>query len=269
MLPLGSISTPMALLQVVTPGGKLAQCSTSLYDEPFSSAARTPAGFALMNATRRESTAARITLRILRPSPVANRPSSLLVELHFLSAPVPDLADDQIVLGPTVDGVDHAEFLGQLACLAELADDLSAQLELVDLAVVHAFRIVRVGAVEILRRSARHADRLRRADIGDLRLERAFAVEDLDAVVAGVGHVDVACRIAGDAADLVELPLSRSGLAPRLHEVPFLGELRDAVVGAEAVGDVDVAGAIPRHVRRAVEAVAVDAGSRRAAAASA
>ena len=76
-------------------------------------------------------------------------------------------------------------------------------------------------------------------------------------------------RVAGDAADPVELALPRSGLAPGLHEVAVLGELRDAVVGAEPVGDVDVAGAVPGDVRRPVEVVAVDAGAGSAAAAPA
>ena len=95
----------------------------------------------------------------------------------------------------------------------------------------------------------------------DLRLERALAVEDLDALVAGVGDVEVARRVGDDAANLVELALARSGVAPRLQEVAVLVELGDAVVGAEAVGDVDVAGAIPVDIRRPVEAVAVDAGA--------
>ena len=58
--------------------------------------------------------------------------------------------------------------------------------------------------------------RLRRADAGDLRLEGALAVEHLDAVVAGVGDVDVAGRVAGDAADPVELTLARIRCCPHV-----------------------------------------------------
>ena len=94
---------------------------------------------------------------------------------------------------------------------------------------------------------------------GDLRLERALAVEDLDALVARVGDVNVAGDIARDPANAVELARSRAGAAPGLEEVAVLVELRDAIVRAEAVGDVDVGGAIPCDVRWPIEAVAVDA----------
>ncbi len=61
-------------------------------------------------------------------------------------------------------------------------------------------------------------------------LKRALAVEDLDALVAGVGDVDVAGSIAGDPAHPVELTLTRAGAAPGLEEIAVLVELRDAVV---------------------------------------
>src|SRR4029434_5904127 len=125
-----------------------------------------------------------------------------------------------------------------------------------------------VAYVEKLVRAAADADPRRGADAGDLRLERAFAVEDLNAVVARVGDVNIAVGVAGDAADPLELALAGAGVAPGLQEVAVLVELGDAVVGAEAVGDVDVPGAIPGDVRRPVEAVAVDARARRAGAAA-
>src|SRR4029079_7319166 len=171
--------------------------------------------------------------------------------------------------GAAIERVHHAELFRHLAGAAELADDLAGQPHLVDLAVLHALGLVRVGRVEVLRRAARYANRLRCADGGDLRLERPFAVEHLDALVAGVGDVEIARRIRGDAADVIELPLAGSGLSPRLHEVALLRELTDPMVGPEAVGDVDVAGAIPRDVGRPIEAVAVDSGARRAASAAA
>src|SRR2546426_218805 len=87
-------------------------------------------------------------------SPITNPPKGASAKRPLLPPPVPDLADDQVVLRPAVDRVDDAELLRQLSRLAELADDLSVQLDLVDLAVVHALGIVRVGAVEILRRAA-------------------------------------------------------------------------------------------------------------------
>src|SRR5438876_721232 len=204
-----------------------------------------------------------------RPSCPSWRGSRLTLQRDLLRAPVPDLADDQIVLGPAVDRVDDAEFFRHLAGLAELADDLAVEADLVDLAVLHALGIVRVGAVQVLCRAARHTDRLRRADAGDLRLERALAVEHLNAVVAGVRHIDIPSGIAANPENLVELALRRSGLPPGLHEVAVFGELRDAIGRAEPVGDVDVAGAIPRDVRGPVEAVAVDTGARRSTPAAA
>ena len=79
-----------------------------------------------------------------------------------------------------------------LAGRSELADHLAVERHLVDGGVVHAVLVAGVRDVEILRRAARHAHRQRRADVAELRLELALAVEDLDALVAGVGDVDVA-----------------------------------------------------------------------------
>ena len=85
-------------------------------------------------------------------------------------------------------------------------------------------------------------------------LEGAVGVEHLDALVAGVGHVDVALGVDGERLDAVELTRLGAGGAPVLDEAAVLVELGDAVVGADAVGDVDVAGRVPRHVGRTVEA---------------
>src|SRR5207247_5179296 len=106
-------------------------------------------------------------------------------------------------------------------------------------------------------------------DVRYLRFERALAVEHLDAVVACVGNVDVAGCVAGDPADAFELALAGPRLAPRLEEVAVLVELRDAVVRSKPVSTVDVAGAMPRHIGRPIEAVPVDPDSRRSTAASA
>ena len=105
--------------------------------------------------------------------------------------------------------------------------------------------------------------------LADLRLERAFTVEHLDAFVAGIGDVNVAGRVRRDTANLIELPLPRSGVSPGLDEVPVLGELGDAIVGTVAVRHVDIAGAVPGHIRRAVEGVTVEASAGIAATAAA
>src|SRR4029079_6194426 len=96
------------------------------------------------------------------------------VQRHLLGAPVPDLADPEGIFGAAIERVHHAELFRHLAGAAELADDLAGEPHLVDLAVLHALGLVRVGRVEVLRRAARYANRLRCADVGDLRLERPF-----------------------------------------------------------------------------------------------
>ena len=89
----------------------------------------------------------------------------------------------------------------------------------------------------------------------------AVAVEHLDAAVAGVGDIDETLRVDRDASRLTELARGRAGLAPRADELAVLVELRDARVGAQAIGDVDVAGGVPRDVGRTVEHVLLPAGS--------
>src|SRR5262249_46186549 len=144
------------------------------------------------------------------------------------------------------------------------ADHLAVQLQLVDLAVVERLGIVGVRAVDVLVRAGRDADGHRRADVRDLRLHVAVAVEYLDPLVAGVGDVDVALGVEDDAADGAELAGLAAARSPGLDEVAVLVELRHARVadpGVRAVGDVDVAGLVPRDVGGAVEAVAGNAGT--------
>src|SRR5262249_10952756 len=119
----------------------------------------------------------------------------------------------------------------------------------------------RVRAIDVLRRSRRDADRHRRSDAGDLRLQVAVAVEYLNPVVAGVGDVDVPLGVEHDAVDRVELARLAAAGSPRFDEVAVLVQLRDPRIAgrlARAVRDVDVAGPIPRDIRGPVEAVAGD-----------
>src|SRR4249920_928210 len=170
-----------------------------------------------------------------------------------LHAPVRHLTDEQLVLVAAIDRVGQAELFRQLAGRAELAHDLSIELDLVDGGVFHAVGIARVRDVEILRRPCRHAHRERRADVAELRLEVPVGVEHLDAFVADVSHVDVALRVDSQALHPGELAVPRPGRSPLLDEVAALVELGDAVRVADAVRDVDVAGPIPRDIGRAVE----------------
>src|SRR5687767_15151990 len=188
---------------------------------------------------------------------------------HFLHAPVRHLADEQDVLLAAVDRVGQPELLRQLAGRTELADDLAIELHLVDRRVLHAVFVAGVGDVEVLRRSAGHAHGERRADVAELRLERAFRVEHLDSLVAGVGDVDVALRIDGNRFHAVELALAGARRSPVLDEASVLVQLGHAVVRAHAVGDVDVAGAIPGDIRGAVEARSRNPGSGRTSGAAA
>src|SRR5438132_666265 len=91
-------------------------------------------------------------------------------ENDFLNAPRRDLGDDELVGVAAVDLVDGAELLQLLAGLAELPEDGSVELHLVDLAgdvAVLREAVVgeRVRYVEVLVRARRDADRPRAADV--------------------------------------------------------------------------------------------------------
>src|SRR5262245_45876610 len=154
--------------------------------------------------------------------------------------------------------------------MTELAEQLPGHINLEDLAVVvDVFRRIRVGNVHHLPRTLRDADGARRTDVEELRLEIAIGVEHLDAPVARVGDVDETLCVYRDAARLTELAIRGPGLSPRPDELPVLVELRDAVVVAEAVGNIEIACRIPRNVGRTVEHVLLTACSRRTSAAAA
>src|SRR5688572_856442 len=106
----------------------------------------------------------------------------------------------------------------------------------------------------MLGRAACHAHREWRADVAELPQEFALAVEHLDALVARVGGVDVALRVERESLYPVELPLARAGGSPVGDEAAILVELGNAIVGADAVGDVDVARLVPRYIRWPIEA---------------
>src|SRR5579864_4120374 len=130
---------------------------------------------------------------------------------EFLDSPVADLPHVQLVFAAAIDSVDGSELLRQFAGSAELADDVSVQLHLVDLAVdVDIVGRVGTGAIEVLTRSWRDANRRGSTHIGDLRLERAIPIEDLNSLIPTIGNVHVALRIDGDSVNRVEL----TGLGP-------------------------------------------------------
>ena len=92
----------------------------------------------------------------------------------------------------------------------------------------------------------------RRTNIGELGLEVAVGIEHLHALVAFIGNVHVALCIDGDAVDDVELPLAGATRAPVFHPLAVLVVLGHAGV-AIAVGHIDVALRVPRHVGGPVE----------------
>ena len=78
-----------------------------------------------------------------------------------------------------------------------------------------------------------------------------LGVEHLHAVVAPVGHVDVAVRIHRNAGRPVELTLAAACLADGLFELAVAGEHLVAVVAP--VGHIDVAELVHVHTPRQVE----------------
>ena len=93
------------------------------------------------------------------------------------------------------------------------------------------------------------------APLGD---EVAARVELLDAMVVGVGDVEVAADVDGDAARIVELPVPVAGILPPLIEKgPGVGELLDTLVGP--VGHIDLTGAVDSDVVGRVESSVLDA----------
>src|SRR5215471_1248151 len=178
----------------------------------------------------------------------------------FLDAPVQGFADVEFGGGAAVHRVHGAELLEEFAGFAKAAQDFAVELHLVDLAVVEIAGVVGIGAEEIRVSTGRDADSPRRADARDLGLERAFAIEDLDALIAAVGDVDVVLRVGGDGQWEVELPGICATGAPALEVLAVRVHLGDACV-AVAVGDVNVAGRIEGDVGGLVEVVAGDAGT--------
>src|SRR5581483_7536706 len=74
-------------------------------------------------------------------------------------------------------------------------------------------------------------DAARPAELAPLRGEVAVGIENLDAAVRAVGHVEAAGGIERQAVRHVELAGFGAVLAPRLDEFAVLAELDDAVVG--------------------------------------
>src|SRR5713101_2330972 len=170
------------------------------------------------------------------------------MQRELLHSPVAGFADVQVVLAAAINGIGRAELFQLLSRFAEPADQPAGEIHLVDFAVdVKIGRGIGIAAVEVLARPGRDADRRRSADVHELRLEVAVAVEHLNPSVAAVGDVDGALRIDRNPAWRVELTGRRPSGTPRLDELAVLVELGHARI-AEAIRDINVAGGIPRDV---------------------
>src|SRR5580704_4001328 len=104
--------------------------------------------------------------------------------------------------------------------------------------------------------------------IEDLSLESSIAVEDLDSLVPAIANIHIPLRIDGDSVDRAEQAVLGPSGSPGLDELAVLVKLRHAGVTV-TVGDIDVAGRVPRHVRRPLEYVALLTRTREPSAASA
>src|SRR5579871_478392 len=129
----------------------------------------------------------------------------------LLNAQIGNFADQQRIVRLAIDGVHRAELVLHSAGLAELSDHRSVQAHFVDFACrVDVARRIGVGYIQHLVCARRDANRLRIAQIADLRLERAVGVEHLDAVIVAIGDIDIVLGIDGDAANVVEFTLARA-----------------------------------------------------------
>src|SRR6266850_139490 len=127
----------------------------------------------------------------------------LRIQYDLLCAPRRNFRDKQLIRVATVDFVNGLELAKILARLAELSDDAAVEFHLVDFAgdLPGRCRIgirVRVRRVKVLVRARRNAYRPGAAHVGIHRLELEVVVQDHDAGVAAIGHVDVALRVRCD-----------------------------------------------------------------------
>src|SRR5206468_12834151 len=148
----------------------------------------------------------------------------LAVRVELLDAVVPGVGDPHVALAVERQTDLLAELAGLRALAAEHALERSVRRE--DL---HAL-VARIGDVDLT--SSVDGNRARTPEpagiAGDAALgvaesaplpqERALGIEALDAVVPGVGDVDVTAGSHGDAPRLVELPVAGAGGAPARRE---------------------------------------------------
>ena len=87
----------------------------------------------------------------------------------------------------------------------------------------------------------------------------AVSVEDLNALIAAIGHVDATAAVGFDPVQSAELPVLLAARAPRLDELAGLVEFHHARV-AKTVRDQNRSVGQPREILRLAEMLLVVAG---------
>ena len=110
---------------------------------------------------------------------------------HALHPPIPEFADEQVILFPAVDRIHGAELPNQFSGRAETPHDRTVEPHLIDLtADIEIVGRVGVRHIHDLVRPGGDADRHGGAEAPHLSLEVPSRVEDLDPPVRVVGHVE-------------------------------------------------------------------------------
>src|SRR5438105_2657315 len=105
-----------------------------------------------------------------------------------------------------------------------------------------------------------NADRPGSADIRELGLKGAIVVEDLKPLVPAIADVYIPLGVRCDRVRRIELAARRPPGAPGFNELPVLVEFGDSRI-AIAIGDENISGGVPGHVRRPIEVVARNTGA--------
>src|ERR1017187_4710474 len=189
--------------------------------------------------------------------PSLRPPFRLRMQHDLLPPPGRDFAYDEFVFAATVDLMDRAELAEFFSRFSKFAQNRPVQLHFVNLAGYrHGLGIVgvrvRVGTVKILMRSRGNAEGPRGADLVVDRLELQVVVENLNAAVAPVSHVDVALGVHRDRVRKVELAGRGTPRPHGFDESPVLVVLHDPGV-AIAIGHEDISGGVPGHIGRPIE----------------
>ena len=191
---------------------------------------------------------------------------------QLLDASVPGIGDPDVALGIEAEADLFVELAGRAAGATEHALERAVESEHLDALVARVGDVDLAGGADGDRRAApRRRPGQRRCALGvaqapPLAEELAARVEVLDAMVPGVGDVDVAVRRHGDAPRLLELAVTLARAPPKLLATVPSG-LKTRHARGLALDDVELAVGPDRDVlgigqgRAAVGGLAVDGGA--------